>query len=85
MYNFLTKDFIFSKIQFYWVGEDVDFSLVLQLEEKVDRLLARKQALEETCRELQAEKDRLVQERDRFVAEVDRILAKLDGLDQEVS
>lgn len=63
----------------------MDLTLVLQLEKKIDQLLARKQALEEQCQELLADRDRLVQERDRFVAEVDRILAKLDGLDQEVS
>jgi cell division protein ZapB len=63
----------------------VDLSLVVELEKKIDQLLARKQALEEECRQLLADRDRLQREREDFVSGLDRILAKLDGLDQEVS
>jgi cell division protein ZapB len=61
----------------------VDLSIVSRLEEKVDQLLARKNALEEDCRRLADEKSALLQEKEQFVAELDRILAKLDDLDQE--
>jgi cell division protein ZapB len=61
----------------------VDISIVSRLEEKVDQLLARKNALEEDCRRLADENAALLQEKEQFVAELDRILAKLDGLDQE--
>jgi cell division protein ZapB len=61
----------------------VDLSIVSRLEEKVDQLLARKNALEEDCRRLADENAALLQEKEQFVAELDRILAKLDGLDQE--
>lgn len=63
----------------------MDLALVLQLEKKIDQLLARKLALEEECQQLLTDRERLAQERERFVAELDRILAKLDGLDLEVS
>jgi cell division protein ZapB len=62
----------------------VDLSIVLRLEEKIDQLLARKQGLEEQCRQLAAEKAVLLQEKQQFGIELDRILAKLDGLDQEM-
>ena len=63
----------------------MDLSIVLRLEEKIDQLLARKQDLEEQCRQLAAEKAALLQEKEQFGIELDRILAKLNGLDQEMS
>ena len=63
----------------------MDLNIILRLEEKIDQLLGRKQALEEKCRQLAAENATLLKEKEQFGIELDRILAKLDILDQEIS
>lgn len=63
----------------------MDLNIILRLEEKIDQLLKRKQALEEECRQLSAENATLLKEKEHFGIELDRILAKLDSLDQEIT
>ena len=63
----------------------MDLNIILRLEEKIDQLLGRKQALEEECRQLALENATLLKEKEQFGIELDRILAKLDILDQEIS
>lgn len=61
----------------------MDSDLILQLEQKIDQLLVRHQAMADECARLTAERSALLAERERFGAELDRILAKLDRLDRE--
>lgn len=63
----------------------MDSDLVLSLEQKVGKLLERKEFLEAENRQLREENQGLEKERERFRAELDRILAKLECLDREGS
>jgi regulator of replication initiation timing len=62
----------------------MNLDLVLRLEEQIDQLLQRLQALTEECRRLQAENHQHLAERARVRGEIDRILAKLDAVRPEV-
>lgn len=57
--------------------------LVIQLEEKIGRLLDRHKILTQQLQEVQRENQALLEERDLFRAELDRIIGKLDLLDEE--
>jgi hypothetical protein len=62
----------------------MNLDLVLRLEERIDQLLQRQQALVEECARLKAENLQQLAERDRVRGEIDRILAKLDAARVEV-
>ncbi len=57
--------------------------LVVQLEEKIGRLLDRHKTLTRQLHEARRENQALLEERDRFRAELDRIIDKLTLLDEE--
>lgn len=58
----------------------MSLKLIEQLEAKVDLLLQRNRALEESCCALRAEREAWLKEKDSFRCELDRILAKLDSV-----
>jgi hypothetical protein len=62
----------------------MNLDLVLRLEERIDQLLQRQQALVEECARLKTENLQQLAERDRVRGEIDRILAKLDAARVEV-
>jgi hypothetical protein len=60
-----------------------NLELVLELERKVDRLLALCQGLTGELDRLRGENQALLKEREGVFSELDRILRKLDGMDGE--
>jgi hypothetical protein len=62
----------------------MNLDLVLRLEERIDQLLQRQQALVEECARLKTENLQQLAERDRVRGEIDRILTKLDAARVEV-
>jgi FtsZ-binding cell division protein ZapB len=61
----------------------MNLDLVLRLEEKIDQLLQRQQALLVECQRLNDENQQHLAERERVRGEIDRILAKLDVMRPE--
>lgn len=56
----------------------MNLETLLQLEQRIDQLLAKTQSLDEECRRLREHNDHLLGEQERFCRELDRILAKLE-------